>query len=347
MNEEYIKILHIITNSKDEIIKYLTSRIYKYKLIEIINDIEYTLQEKEEYTSDVWASYITNNNITDISISITNLEQIIEKDCMIINDKYFYSAYGTIINIIDKEFVWTTQVIDQALLHPFNKNRLENIIMVQPIIYRFNIKPSNIVLVSHEKDNIDIFNKLLKPIINNIKAYYTKLDEDNNIFNNIYNNNIYNNNIFKGEKNYRILHILKALNTIISQFNITISGYYNYYDQDEYAFLNFNNIVDNIIFSNYISITYKNEDKINVIYNFPISIADYNIISGDGTKYTDIKPKFLSRLKYRMSCNNLINITYKNFDTDTPIIYNCKPDEEYFKNKYLKYKNKYLNYKMA
>ena len=341
MNEEYTKILDIITNSKDEIIKYLTRRIYKYNVIYIINNTEYILQEKEEYTYDEWMYYITHNKITDISSSITKLEQIIKENCKEMNGEYFYSAYGTSINIRDKEFVWTTQIIDQALLHPFNKNRLVNSMIVQPIIYRFNIKPSNIVLVSHEKDNIDIFNKLLNPVINKIKAHYTNLDDkiagDTNIF---------NANIFKGEKNNRILYILKALNTIISQFNITISGYYNYYDQDEYAFLNFNNIVDNIISSNYISITYKKEDKLEIIYNFPMSIANYNIISGDGTKYTYIEPKTFKTIKYRMSCNNLINITYKNFDTDTSIIYNCKPDEEYFKNKYLKYKNKYYDYKM-
>jgi hypothetical protein len=204
--------------------------------------------------------------------------------------------------------------------------------MVHPIIYRFRVIDDVYVILSDQKDNINIFSKLLPDaVIKGIESYYISLEE-----------NTSEDDIFKGENNYRILDVLKALNTILLvEFGITIYGYYNYYDQDEYAFLNFNNIVIELQKTMYKKITYDDDER-KKVYIFPISNMEYNKVSYDGSKYTYINPENRDITKHRMSCNNLIDITYEDFDTRTDVIYKCKETSEYFYLKYLKYKNKYL-----
>ena len=308
-----------------------------------VEDIEIG-EDKEELSLSEWELIQNNFDKTEIiELGPTLLEQFKHKIFKKIDNEYFYSAYSDMtIDIMHKPFpyVWSTQNIDQALLHPFNTTRTRGHDFIHPIIYRFNIKEDIYVLISPDKDNINIFNILLKPVIKKIKSYFNSIDNDSN-----------DSNVFKGEKNYRILYILKALNTILQYMGdnvelFNIYGYYNYYDQDEYAFFNFDKISYNTSKTSYYSVTYKAKS-----YFFPISNKEYEQISFDGSRYTDD-----DGIKHRMSCNKLIDITYKNFMdssyTQLPAImdsgyttYRCKQRSEYFRNKYLKYKNKYLQLK--
>ena len=150
--------------------------------------------------------------------------------------------------------------------------------------------------------------------------------------------------MFKGEKNYRILIILKLLNLLLPpEYNI--SGYYNCYDQFEYAFI---------------------LSSINIV-ELKISIMKRIELIKDGTIYKlnipddltrDIYSQISSSVGYTenydyggkyMNCNEIRNILYTDFDNNhitnsfdcnADVIPNCS--DMMLHKKYMKYKLKYL-----
>jgi len=340
--DEYKIILDIINKKKEIIIKYLTTSNYIYNIKEKYEDKEYIIKESKDISSpSEWDDFIKNTESSNINIELISKSEnkiqklIDDKKIIKTNNNFFYSSYGNNKkNIIEKELVWCSQILSQSLLHQFNKPRTRDIDSIQPIIYRFKIK-NVFVLVSSDKNNETIFNILLKPIINDIKNIY--ISEENE------------SEIFKGDNNKRILYILKALNTIICDLGISICGYYNYYDQDEYALLNSPDLIYDLDESKITQILYyNNEDNIDETFIFPVLKKDFIKIATDGTRYTDLNikdPRNIDVTKYRMVCNYLKTIYYQNFDDKTrDDEYNCSDYENssYFEKKYLKYKKKYL-----
>ncbi len=243
--------------------------------------------------------------------------------------KYLYSAYQKPTDITQKPHIWCSPTLDQALLHPFNIIRTRSD-LIYPNIFRFKIlNPENFYLLnSRDKNNINIFKYIIDNyIIQQIIKYYNT-DEQK---------------VFSGEKNYRILLILEIINKFLPD-NIKINGYYNYYDQNEIAFINDDNLLTNINLSNYKSIKFINEDNIEQTLNFPI---DKNTFVKQGLgELTGYKEHYQKQDLYRMFCHKYYSIKYESFDNKDQIeTYICKNSEEYFKQKYLKYKQKYLKLK--
>jgi hypothetical protein len=251
------------------------------------------------------------------------------------------------MDLHEKKYVWCSQILDQALLHPFDKIRTKSD-NVQPVIYRFTINNLDTckLLNSSNRNNVNIFRNILNDdIINKIIKYYKRLDDENDMgyFE-------YIEKVFKGEKNYRILLILECINKYLPE-DKRFNGYYNGYDQNECAFIDIKNIIVDIVESKYISINFKNGNK---EYIFPCTKDIFQEIHS----YQPIEYKSVFDIngividKYKMTCNkDIINhIKYESFDLSKEpreiIIYTCKTQVEYYyQQKYLKYKNKYLNLK--
>lgn len=317
--------------------------IYEYEAVQTSEnerDFIHNLKLKQYFNR---IDYITHL-MTDEVKTIIDIKEYTSEIGKITTD-YLYSAYGEETDILKRKFLWCSPLLDQALLHPFNRVRIKNTGMISPVIYRFNIKPVNIIACD-DKNNISILGKIFGYIINRIEhsyGYYSKIkmfcDEMIEVLKN--DDEIYQ--IFSGENNYRILIILDELNKIITNPKKKIYGYYNYFDQNEYGLILSPKLLpENIIKSGYLSITYKNEDE-QVNYTFPIAYELYVTLSNNSVRY-----KGISDIN-KMRCENLVSVTYKDFDTMKPVIYNCtKPTyyNRYHYKKYLKYKSKYKALKM-
>jgi hypothetical protein len=318
-------------------------RFYEYEAVQTSEnqrDFNHRMKLKQYFNR---IDYIMHLMVDEVKTIIDIIEYTSETQK--ITTDYLYSAYGEETDIIKRKFLWCSAVLDQALLHPFNRVRIKETEMCSPVIYRFNIKPVNII-VSANKNNINILGKIFGYPINkldNIYGYYNTIKNFCDELLALLKNNDEIDQIFSGENNYRILIILDELNKIVTNPKKKIYGYYNYYDQNEYGLILSPKLLpENIIKTSYLDITYKNEDE-QAKYTFPIEYQLYVSISSDSVRYKGIGDT------NNMRCENLVSITYKDFDTMKPIIYKCtKPTyyNRYHYKKYLKYKSKYKALKM-
>jgi hypothetical protein len=187
-------------------------------------------------------------------------------------DKFFYTSYHNKTDILERKYIWCSDVFSQSLLHIFNVIRGIKA-TIEPHIYRFTFTEEIKLLQSPNKNNIDIFRYIFDDSL---------IDEINKYFIETYKNIL--EDIFSGEKNIRILLILEIINEFLPK-KMRFNGYYNIYDQSETAIIN-TNIISNITESKYISIKLKKEHN---ILNFPCSKEDFdNLLSLQPIHYTDI-----------------------------------------------------------
>jgi hypothetical protein len=354
---------------------YFASDMEENIIKEIIDSFKYNLKDIKQFKKLIFIihndTYFTNTDIFIDDITINTLkrdDQNIEINIMINDLEYdinitekkisniietddciqYYSAYGSEseLDLLSKEFIWCSATLDQALLHPFNRNRLkytDTFLCVSPIIYRFELNSLKILKLENYYNNIDnIFSSLLsKDCIKIIKEYYFKKDS---LIPTLKTKKQIEDTLLSQENNYRILLILKYFNTCISKDINKIYGYYNYYDQNEFAFLLINQNIkkDTIIKSEYKSFKYTDDEEKKFDYTFPLDYDIYSKITNDGTRYGSSWN--MTELK-RMGCNFIKQIEYQNFDDlSSNLIYNCNSksiDIKYYK-KYIMYKNKYL-----
>jgi hypothetical protein len=227
----------------------------------------------------------------------------------------------------DKYIIWMTDKLDQALIHPLERD-LRN-----PIFFKFRLKEDIYVLDSKNRDNNWIFDNLLQKIDKNILVTNTVLLDNLK--------KVLRIDDFKYTDNVNILYILEAINEIINEQEYKIHGYKNTLDQKEIALLNFRDLVDinSIVKYNYTKITLNGKD---------INISDGKKINS----YLPSKIIFYKEMKngsYRMRCEGEDIQLYYEIEDKSEIeqVFNCKDkDEEYFyAGKYKKYKQKYLELK--
>lgn len=354
-NIEYNYLTYDVDNHHDNELNNLNHYLINMTNNElVVGTIKILFEEKIGDDYDQIQNIESNNNEKKIKITMNNSEiyqikfihvdifKYLEFRIKKINNEYLYSAYGIELELLTKEFIWCTHTLDQALLHPFNRNRLtDKCKSVTPIIYRFKINQKNIILITNYDNQIyNIFRNLIpKEYINRIETYFSEIDGSKN-------------NILVGENNYRILLILKYYNNHIIDHNNRIYGYYNYYDQNELALLQIKDIIvhDSLNKSEYINIKYKLEEPLELINYFPIDYELYNNLASYYIRYDTLIVDKLDQHEYkRMRCNNDINkiieITYQDFENKSQnLIYKCDTPSEYLKYylKYLKYKKKYI-----
>jgi hypothetical protein len=244
---------------------------------------------------------------------------------------YYYSAYPKNIekeDFLSKYICWMTVRLDQALIHPLERN-LEN-----PVFFKFKLKKDIYLLNSTEVTNNKIFNKLFS----NIDGDYNSLL--NNLKNVLGFKNVLDKNIFERMNNKYILYIIEAINEIINEEcsdSIIINGYKNDFDQKEIALLNFKDLVDesSIVKYEYTKIIYKGEE---------INLANGFLNSRYNPFYVISKPDM-----YRMRCDGEdLKLYYKNDDEKSEHIFDCNTKEKkdfFYAGKYKKYKQKYLELK--
>jgi hypothetical protein len=325
------------------------SNEYNEKYLVTLNKIEKILNlfSKEECFNDL------------------NHPKIIEID----ENTNYYSSLNMIhdSNYLDyfknKYYCWSTDIIEQSLLHLFNGYRKPlNIVMrspitemiIQPIICRFKLKKYRII-DSDNSCNDNIFQGILNDnVIELIEIVLSKACEKTMEL-----SKVYELKLFQRENNKYILYILELINKKLDPSEY-IYGYYNRHDQNELALMNFNNIInlDTLLYSNILSITHNINTDTNKICTFPINEDMYRklckllLVAYINDKYNTTEDKLKNcTLKYKMIFYKRSTIVYQDFDNhDITISYNkyieinpSTPEYiDYFKKKYLKYKNKYL-----
>ena len=107
------------------------------------------------------------------------------------------------------------------------------------------------------------------------------------------------------EKNYRILLIIEIINKYLPE-DMQISGYYNYFDENEIAFINRDGLIIDLIESKYKTINYYHfgdEDRSELLsLNFPVSRDIFKSELSLKVAYSDY---FGDNLKFRMYCSPL------------------------------------------
>ena len=266
------------------------------------------------------------------------------------SDLTLYSAYTKQTNIINKNLCWFTPRIDQSILFPFDKLRLNisNVQTNQPHIYSFRLKQPLKLINSKTNHNMEIFDKFF-PFG---KYFYKKFIKY--VF-----NEDFNDDTFSIVNNKRILYIIEAINRFINMnlnSHLKINGYKNDFDQSEIAVIGFTNLVDKQSIKEYkITEIGKNGQyfqfpiKFDKKYNYLDETDFYKIISEINyiTKSTMLNGSLIN--KSRMTCPDNLIIKYRNTDgSELKQIFNCgcMPIDVWQK-KYLKYKNKYLKLKKS
>jgi hypothetical protein len=284
-------------------------------------------------------------NVSDISMYFSVNEIDISKE--------YYSSYLKMDKetFINKNIIWITPQLDQALTHVFEESRkIPEEPLIQPKIYKFKINKKVPILSSDDLNNYDIFKKILPPELE--KQIKEKLEE-NGVPSFTSHNNLY------------ILLIIIELNKFLS-LDLKLYGYKNYNDQNELGLIHFNELIDtdSVIESNYIEATFyenpvdyydksfkpkQQNDK------YPIRRQDYNpytkymdntlaksIAHSKGEEFNEVRG-----MHKRMVMTNRENkIVYQDFDDLTKNIEWSPPKIiDFYKLKYLKYKQKYLQYK--
>jgi len=267
------------------------------------------------------------------------------------SDLTLYSAYTTRQqNFSNKNLCWFTNRIDQSILFPFDKLRLNisNVQTNQPHIYTFKMNQSLKLINSKTNHNMEIFDKFF-PFG---KYFYKKFIKY--VF-----NEDFNDDTFSIVNNKRILYIIEAINRFINMnlnSHLKINGYKNDFDQSEIAVIGFTNLVDKQSIKEYkITEIGKNGQyfqfpiKFDKKYNYLDETDFYKIISEINyiTKSTMLNGSLIN--KSRMTCPDNLIIKYRNTDgSELKQIFNCgcMPIDVWQK-KYLKYKNKYLKLKKS
>lgn len=269
--------------------------------------------------------------------------------------KDYYSSYLKITKdqFMEKNLIWISPKLDQALIHIFDINRKLpiNDEPIHPSIFKFKINKSINLIESKNLNNEGIFKNILEDsLISEIEGILRS-------------NSIPN---FQGEKNKYILLILIELNKFLSPEN-QIYGYMNYFDQNEIGLINFNDLVDrdSVKESKYLSITVHSKIVDQKIINhdspitfvFPLAKDDFNLLvkqtqyvtSGNAEYFAKERgEKFTVRESmWRMIMQDRRNkIEYQNFDDISKVeSWNPSELEKFFELKYLKYKQKYLQLK--
>ncbi len=286
-------------------------------------DVNYILEDLQNKSIDEILYELNYENY-----GFINLKYEIKNNMKKSYDQYFYSSQiNTDLNTFkNKTILWATEQFDQALLHIFDYNRYLPNDLIQPSIYKFKLKKKIQLLISNNKNNDNIFHHKLP---DTLKSKISKILHDEGIHN------------FKGENNKYILYILEEINTFLPP-EFKFDGYKNNFDQNEIAFINFKDVVDEItiIKNDYLEVYNKNQSN-KLIIKFPITINDFiTKRSQINLMYTDI---FNYPNKYRMIPQTPIIIKYGNSEINEWNSYD-EPDT-YYKQKYLKYKQKYLKYK--
>ncbi len=276
-------------------------------------------------------------------------------------DNVYFSSYNTDISTNDfcsKQVCWFSSRIDQSLL--FQLERFRNLKESSPIMFEFNLLHKNI--------NV-IFSK--DPTNNNVLNFFGLghlLSEENLLKNFLISMGVEPglapNTIAKDNNKY-ILYLCEAFNNFVMEDSflskysslICVHGYINLHDQYEIALIKFNEFVDpdSVIKNKYIKVV-KND----VEYHVPFG-KDFRDVMEPQCVYKnkkmnqtiDCAPMSSTNINstdnLKMSCGNNSNIQiyYQNELSGEINIFDCsnKPENFYWRNKYLKYKQKYLKLK--
>ncbi len=278
------------------------------------------------------------------------LEHYLKSNNFIIktSDENYYSGYQNPINIAEKDFVWMSSKLDQALLHPFERLKIDPTSpkddMFEPYLYKFLLNRPIKILVSQDLDNekifkfnFDILQKIIKP-----KGSYVKygVREEHKIivnFNEVIrtiNKKCYDDNErdFKISNNLKILQYIKALNMIIDKYYPhiqKIDGYMNEHDQIEVAVINFSGLLESTSLksSRVLGIEISNFANKSFNFSFPFNFVktweefqdtngfNYSILLGNFIRYA-----YLEYNKYLMIAKKGIKINYQDFDDNSNIV---------------------------
>ena len=300
--------------------------------INLDNTIENLEKIKENMINYIYSEF--NSNLEELGIFQENNE-----------DKIYYSAYSnnmTINEFKNKNAIWISERIDQAILHPINNPILD------PVMFEFKLK-NFYYLRSSTKDNKIIFNKIFKEINQKFVTYVNnKLNIRHNNVENIFSNNTNNNKY--------ILYIIDVINKFLPPDFFNLSGYMNLYDQYEVALLHFDSLVktSSIIKYQYTKVVF-NDREIKLPLSSPRDIRE--IDRSIQIMYSDVNgigPEGVTRFDaFRMVCIGNLKIYYNSIIEDEKIIgdekiFDCSTltKSDIFKNKYIKYKKKYLQLKI-
>ncbi len=276
-------------------------------------------------------------------------------------DNVYFSSYNKDISANDfclKKVCWFSSRIDQSLL--FQLERFRDLKESSPIMFEFNLLHKNINVIFSTN-----------PTNNNVLNFFglgNLLSQENLLRNFLISMGVEPGlapDTLAKDNNKYILYLCEAFNNFViedsflSKYSsqICVHGYINLRDQYEIALIKFNEFVDpdSVIKNKYIKVVkndieypvpfgkdfrdvmepqcvYKNKNSSQTINCVPLSSS--NITSTDNLK---------------MSCGNNSNIQiyYQNELTGETNIFDCsnKPENFYWRNKYLKYKQKYLKLK--
>jgi hypothetical protein len=346
-NEEFINgLVDLIRNDviQSEWFIYLNGQI------SVINNIDtYNIQQTNEhikYLFNFEKVEVNEQNLQEIKtkikehekrqffIEVNNLDEIKKLN----TTNYFYSAYPNNMDSNDfgeKQIVWFTERMDQAILHPLDTKEILN-----PIMFRFKLLENYICIFdSSDKDNIKIFETISSNIRRKLVDYVNTTKKTVEFT---------SKNIFIGNNNKYILYVIEAINRIFACDFFKISGYKNHYDQSEIALINFNTLVDKSSLIKYIYTKIKYDgvetifplqkpQDIRQIYDTPGFYKGFFLINRD--IYED---------KLRMDCSKTnMQIYYKEEGKDLEEVFDCSTISsiDSYRKKYMKYKQKYLQLK--
>lgn len=276
-------------------------------------------------------------------------------------DNVYFSSYNTDISINDfcsKQVCWFSSRIDQSLL--FQLERFRNVNESSPVMFEFNLLHKNInVIFSTNPTN----NSVLK-----FFGLGNLLSQENLLRNFLISMGVEPGlapDTLAKDNNKYILYLCEAFNNFVMEDSflskysslICVHGYINLQDQYEIALIKFNEFVDpdSVIKNKYIKVV-KNDIEYHVPFgkNFRDVMEPQCVYKNrNGNQTIDCVPRSSSNItstdNLKMSCGNNSNIQiyYQNELTGETNIFDCsnKPENFYWRNKYLKYKQKYLKLK--